>query len=83
VADIHIRYLAAIMPDQSIQVWMRTEKIGNKSLVFAYEIRDEASQQVLAQAETVMEAYDYRQQKTVPVPAEWRAAISSHEGLDF
>lgn len=83
VADIHIRYLAPIMSNQPIQVWLRTEKIGNKSLVFSYEIRDENSQQVLARAETIMVTYDYHQQKTVPVSAEWRSVISSFEGLDF
>jgi acyl-CoA thioester hydrolase len=83
VADIHIRYLAPIMPDQSIRVWMRTEKIGNKSLEFSYEIRDDATQQVLARAETIMVTYDYNQQKTIPVSAEWRSVISSFEGRDF
>ena len=83
VADIHIRYLAPIMPNQPIRVWMRTEKIGNKSLEFSYEIRDGATQQVLARAETIMVTFDYHQQKTIRVPQEWRSVISSFEGLDF
>jgi acyl-CoA thioesterase FadM len=62
---------------------MRTEKIGNKSLEFSYEIRDDATQQVLARAETIMVTYDYNQQKTIPVSAEWRSVISSFEGRDF
>ncbi len=83
VADIHIRYLAPIMPNQAIHVWITTETIGNKSLVFTYEIRDDASQQVLAAAETIMVRFDYHQQQTVPVSAEWRAAIAAYEGHDF
>ena len=83
VADVHVRYIAPIMPGQAISVWMRTEKIGNKSIVFHYEIRDDASQAVLSTAETVMVTFDYKEQKTVPVPQSWREAISTYEGLDF
>ncbi len=83
VADIHITYRAPITLKQEVKVWIRTQKIGNKSLTFNYEIRDEQTGQVLATAETIMVTYDYRQQKTIPVPAEWRQAISKLEGVQF
>ena len=83
VADIHISYLAPITLKQNIKVWMRTERIGNKSLVFVYEIRDEDTQEILAKAETIMVTYDYHAQKSIPVPDRWREAISQFEGLDF
>ncbi len=83
VADVHIRYLAPIMVDQPVRVWMRTEKIGNKSLVFDYEIRDDETQQVFASAETIMVTYDYQSQKTIPVPQTWRQIIEAYEGLAF
>lgn len=83
VADIHISYVAPILVDQPVRVWMRTEKIGNKSLVFHYEIRDDDTQQVLARAETIMVTFDYQNQKTMPVPQQWRQAISTYEGSDF
>lgn len=83
VADIHISYRAPIKLNQKVKVWIRTEKIGNKSFVFAYEIRDDESGQVLATAESIMVTYDYRQQKSIPVPSEWRNAISELEGKQF
>ncbi len=83
VADIHITYRAPITLKQEVKVWIRTQKIGNKSLTFNYEIRDEQTGQVLATAETIMVTYDYRQQKTIAVPAEWRQAISKLEGIQF
>ena len=83
VADIHVAYRAPIMLDQNVAIYIRVDRIGNKSLVFAYEIRDEDTQEVLATAETVMVTFDYRQQKSIPVPEGWRKSISQYEGIDF
>ena len=83
VADIHITYLAPITLDQEIKVWMKTDRIGHKSLTFVYEIRDEETQEVMAKAETIMVAYDYKTQKSIPVSDTWRKAISQLEGVDF
>jgi acyl-CoA thioester hydrolase len=83
VADIHITYLAPIKLGQPVRVWLRTERIGNKSLTYVYEIRDDETQQVLAKAETIMVTYDYHQQQSIPVPESWRNAISALEGVDF
>ena len=83
VADIHIAYLAPIQLKQKVAVYIRCERIGNKSLTFVYEIRDEDTQQVLSTAETIMVTYDYHQQKSIVVPDAWRMAIGELEGVDF
>ncbi len=83
VADIHIKYLAPIELNQNVAVHIRCDRIGNKSLVFAYEIRDEDIGKVLSIAETIMVTYDYHQQKSIIVPDEWREAIGNLEGVDF
>lgn len=83
VADIHVAYRAPIMLDQKVAVHIRVDRIGNKSLTFVYEIRDEDTQEVLSTAETVMVTFDYHQQKSIPVPERWRKIISQHEGVDF
>lgn len=83
VADIHITYLAPITLNQDIKVWLKTERIGNKSLTFVYEIRDEETKEIMAKAETIMVTYDYHKQKSIPVPDTWRKAISQLEGIDF
>lgn len=83
VADIHIAYLAPIELKQNIAVHIRCDRIGNKSLTFVYEIRDEDTGKVLSTAETIMVTYDYHQQQSIVVPDEWRKAISKLEGVDF
>jgi len=83
IADVHISYRAPIALGQNIRVGTRTEKIGNKSIVFSYQIEDQDSHQVLAAGEVVGVAYNYREQKTMRVPDEWRIAISEYEGRNF
>jgi acyl-CoA thioester hydrolase len=82
VADIHIAYLAPINLGQRVRVGIRTTRIGNKSLQFAYTVEDEDSGKALASAESVMVAYDYRQQISIPVPTDWRVKINAFDGLD-
>lgn len=83
VADAHITYLAPIMLNQRIRVGTRTRKIGNKSIVYEYAIEDSDSGDVLATGEIVSVAFNFREQKSVPVPAEWRKRISEFEGKEF
>lgn len=80
VADVHIAFIAPIALQQRVRVGARVARIGNKSLVFEYQIEDEENGQVLAKAETVMVAYDYHAQQSVPVSAEWRQKITAYEG---
>jgi acyl-CoA thioester hydrolase len=81
VADIHVAYLAPIHPQARVRVGVRTSKIGNKSLTIVYEIEDERTGEKLANADSVMVAYDYHTQKSVPVSNEWRRAIAEFEGI--
>ena len=83
VADVHVAYLAPITLGQKVRLEMRTVKIGNKSLTFEYRLVDEASGRQLATAETIMVAFDYDTQKSIPVPAGWRAKIAAFEGTEF
>lgn len=83
VADIHIAYLAPIQLRQKVAVYIRCDRIGNKSLTFDYEIRDQDTRQVCATAESIMVAYDYHQQKSIVVPDAWRKAIAALESVEF
>ncbi|MDZ4158780.1 MAG: acyl-CoA thioesterase [Anaerolineaceae bacterium] len=81
VADIHIAFLAAISPNQTIQVAQRVANIGNKSIRFEYQIEDCETGKVMARAEAVMVTYDYHQAQSVTVPPQWRARIAEFEGI--
>ena len=81
VADVHVSYLAPIYLDQDLRVGVRVSHIGNKSLIFEYEIEVTPSGLVTTRAETVMVYYDYRTHASAPVSDEWRKIIQEYEGL--
>jgi len=83
VADMQISFQAPIFLDQNIRVGVRVLHIGNKSIHFDSRIEDEGSGQVLSTSVTVMVAYDYRSQKSVQVPDDWRKAIEEFEQKTF
>ena len=81
VADAHIAFLAPVMLNQTIRVWARVTRLGNKSLSLEYEMADRESGKVCARGDTVMVTYDYHQDCAIPVPDAWREAIAAYEGI--
>lgn len=82
VADVHVSYLAPIYLEMELRVGVRISRIGNKSMVFEYQIEDAAGQ-ASTRAESVMVYYDYRTHSSAPIPAEWRKKISEFEGQEL
>jgi acyl-CoA thioester hydrolase len=82
VADVHVSYLAPVYFEQNVHIGVRVSRIGNKSMVFEYSLEDRDTGKVLVTGETIMVAYDYPTQKSIPVPADWREKINAFEGLD-
>lgn len=81
VADVHVAYRRPIKLTQRVQVGVRVSKLGNKSLVFEYVVEDADTREVFATAETVMVSYDFRADRSKPVPEIWRQRITEFEGL--
>lgn len=79
VADAHISFLAPIEFGETVDVRTRVSKIGNKSMMFEYEIASVEENRLYARAETVMVAYDYHTKTSIPVPDEWRQKVSAFE----
>jgi acyl-CoA thioester hydrolase len=83
IVDIHVTYLAPIFLGQNIRVGTRATRIGNKSITFEYLIEDADSGKALSKGEVVIVTYDYRKQKSIPVPDDWRKKISDFEERSF
>ena len=81
LADAHITYLAPIYYGQNIKVGVHVAKLGNKSMTWMQNIIDVDTGKELAKGEVIMVAYDYRTEKTIPIPPEWREKIGGFEGL--
>lgn len=81
LADAHIAYHAPVYFGQNIKVGVRVSKIGGKSMTWMQNILDADTGGMLAKGEVIMVTYDYKAEKTIPIPQEWREKISKFEGL--
>lgn len=81
LADVHITYLEPVYFGQKIKVGVHAAKLGNKSMTWEQNIVNAETGKVLAKGEVVMVTYDYRAEKTISIPHEWREKIKAFEGL--
>ena len=81
LADVHITYFEPIYYGQNIKVGVHTARLGNKSMTWEQNIMDADSGKELAKGEVVLVTYDYHEEKTIPIPQEWRDKISAFESL--
>jgi acyl-CoA thioesterase FadM len=65
-------YLAQTRPAERIYVETALEKVGNKSMTLAQRIVSRTTGEVKATSHSVMVAFDFARQESVPVPEEWR-----------
>ena len=81
VAEVQITYRAPIHFGQPVRVGVRVVRLGNKSMLWEYSIEDAQDGSLFASAMSVQVAYDYRENKSTPVPEKWRKKISEFENL--
>ena len=81
LADIHIAYFEPIYFGQNIKVGVHAAKFGSKSMMWEQNIVDENTGKELVKGEVVIVTYDYKEEKTISIPQEWRERIMQFEGL--
>ena len=82
VADVHITYLEPVYFGQNLKVGVHALKMGTKSMTWEQNIVDADTGRELAKGEVVVVSYDYKQEKTIPIPQEWREKIIEFESLN-
>jgi acyl-CoA thioester hydrolase len=81
LADARVTFLAPILFGQDVRVGVRITRLGNKSMTMEYEIEDHQSSQLQATGSSVLVAYDYETEKTIPIPEGWRQTITEFEQI--
>jgi len=82
VADVHITYLEPIYFGQNIKVGVHAARLGSKSMTWEQNIVDIDTNREAARGEVIIVTYDYKDEKTISVPQEWREKITAFEGLN-
>ncbi len=82
LADVHITYLEPIYFGQEIKIGVRAAKLGTKSMTWEQNIIDISTGKELATGEIVLVTYNYKEDKTIPIPEEWRDKINQFESIE-
>ena len=81
MAEARVTFHAAVQFGTPVKVGVRTSKLGNKSMTVEQNIVNAETDEVLASGQVILVAFDYRTNKTLPIPREMREAISNFERL--
>lgn len=79
IANLEIDFERPVNLTDSVTVGVRVARMGEKSFVFEYELRDDG--EIAATGETTVVTYDQGAKAPCPIPATWRDAITEFEGL--
>jgi acyl-CoA thioester hydrolase len=75
VARIEIDFRAPVGFGDEVDISVRTSRFGGKSFDLDYELRVEDT--VVAEAKSVLVAYDYGKGEAVDLPNEWREKLAA------
>ena len=79
IANLQIDFEHPVDFTEAVTVGVRVPRLGEKSFVFEYELRDDET--VAATGETTVVTYDRAATESRPIPDHWRDSITAFEGL--
>jgi acyl-CoA thioester hydrolase len=74
LARIELDFVAPGSPEGEIEIGVRPARSGTKSFVLEYELEQDG--RPIARATTVLVAYDYEREQSVPLPDDWRELLA-------
>ena len=80
LASVTCDYLMPVAFAETITVYTRCSRIGGKSFDLEYALLNEQDDTV-AIGKTVMVAFDYESNQTMPIPDVWRDWMTGYDGL--
>jgi acyl-CoA thioester hydrolase len=79
---VHVDYLAPARFDDLIETFVRVERIGTTSITYdhaAYRVDEDGTDTLMATAKATLVCISLDERRALPIPDEFRAAISSFE----
>jgi acyl-CoA thioester hydrolase len=84
LAEIRMTYRSPAFYGETLTIETRVERIGRTSFGMVHRMTAPQSRygpaRLIAVADSVLVAYDYQEERPIPVPDDWRAAIEAFEG---
>ncbi len=80
VASAKVDFIKPVFYGQTLDVYTRIGRIGNKSWTLEHELRDSGTGEVMAVASTVNVFYDHETGRSRPIPPEIVEKMESFEG---
>jgi acyl-CoA thioester hydrolase len=75
LARVEVDFRAPLGFGDEVEVGVRVSRFGNKSFDLEYELR--SAGRVVAEAKTVLVAYDYARNESRELPEEWRRLLAA------
>lgn len=75
LARAEIDFRAPLAVGDELEIGVRTSRVGTKSFALEYVLH--AASRMVAEAATVLVAYDYDRDETVTIPDEWRLRLTA------
>ena len=82
IANVTIDYVQPIHLGDTLDLWTRVSRLGNKSfdLEYVFIVTPLGGEPTLsAKAKTTVVTFDYNENKTVPIHTAWREAMLAYE----
>ncbi len=81
LAKAVVDYIVPVRFNDDVSIYTRCSRLGSKSFDLQYKlVRTDGNHEILlSDASTVMVAFDYDEQKTIEIPAEWKDLIRVYE----
>lgn len=80
LAEITISFKSPAFLRETLEVGVRVSEIRNSSFIMESVIREKDSQRLVATSRAALVHYDYAEQRSKPLPEEWRKRLSEFEG---
>jgi len=78
LAEASCQFKSPLQLDERVTIHTRVSQLHNSSFVFEYRMEGQDGR-LVATARTVQVCYDYQAQRSIPIPDEWRQAITAYE----
>lgn len=83
VAHVEVDFMKPVFLNDTVSVYTRVTRMGNKSMNLEQKIIDEISHDVKCVCNTVMVGFDFTSNETIEISNQWRELVNDYEGSNF